>query len=368
MIRLVRLLGAALGFLALVANLNAVQNPNRAVPLDPVGAILDAFQSHRLVALGEGNHGNEQGHRFRLSLIRDARFATAVNDIVVECGNARYQDVMDRFLRGEDVPDGTLRDVWQNTTQPHAIWDVPIYEEFFRTVRAVNAKLTDTQKLRVLLGDPPIDWKAMNSLSDLEAWGPPNSAMSRDRYPAELIQREVLAKSRRALIIYGDMHFQRRDVMANFQDLPIDLLLARIERESGLRAFSVWTNTATDLRTIDPGVNTWPTPALIRLRGTLFGTADFTDYYPPDVPRFSADGSRVRRDEYVRFRMEDQFDAVLYLGPPASITQSRLSPARCADVEYMKMRLGRMSLLPSPPGQTSAGERLKRYCAPFTMK
>ena len=69
----------------------------RAVPVEPIGAILDAFRSHAIVALGEGLHGNEQGHAFRLTLIRDPRFAVTVNDIVVECGNAKYQDLMDRF-------------------------------------------------------------------------------------------------------------------------------------------------------------------------------------------------------------------------------------------------------------------------------
>src|SRR5205085_7659778 len=101
-----------------------------AVPVAPIAAILDAFRSHAIVALGD-NHGNEQGHAFRLSLIRDPRFATAVNDIVVEFGSARYQDVMDRFVRGEVVPQESLRQVWQNTTQVEYEWDLPIYEDFF---------------------------------------------------------------------------------------------------------------------------------------------------------------------------------------------------------------------------------------------
>src|SRR5258706_3455900 len=50
-----------------------------AVPVAPIAAILDAFRSDAIVALGD-NHGNEQGHAFRLSLIRDPRFAAAVND------------------------------------------------------------------------------------------------------------------------------------------------------------------------------------------------------------------------------------------------------------------------------------------------
>src|SRR5438105_160792 len=73
-----------------------------ATPLEPIATILEAFRSHSIVALGEGPHGNVQGHEFRLALIRDPRFAATVNDIVVESGSARFQDVMDSFVRGAD--------------------------------------------------------------------------------------------------------------------------------------------------------------------------------------------------------------------------------------------------------------------------
>src|SRR5437762_120892 len=89
--------------------------PKSAVPLDPIEAILGAFQSHSIVALGEP-HGNEQAAAFRVALIRDARFADVVNDIVVESGNARYQGVIDRFTRGDAIDDATLHKIWQNTT------------------------------------------------------------------------------------------------------------------------------------------------------------------------------------------------------------------------------------------------------------
>jgi hypothetical protein len=67
---------------------------------------------------------------------------------------------MDRFVTGARVPDEELRHVWQNTTMAGTIWDRPIYEEFFRAVRAINAAARD-RRLRVLLGDPPIDWDAI---------------------------------------------------------------------------------------------------------------------------------------------------------------------------------------------------------------
>src|SRR5678815_5224298 len=84
-------------------------------PLEPIAAILDAFKTHDVVALSDA-HGNLQNHAFRLSLIRDPRFADVVDDIVIELGNSRYQDLADRFVSGTDVPLALLRKVWDDTT------------------------------------------------------------------------------------------------------------------------------------------------------------------------------------------------------------------------------------------------------------
>src|SRR5262249_51911639 len=150
--------------------------------------------------------GDEQVHAFQVSLVRDPRFTAVANDILVEFGNSRYQDVVDRFVRGEDVPYESLRRVWQNTTQVEYEWDLPIYEDFFRTVRAVNATLPKTRQLRVLLGDPPIDWEQVHNLQDFhQAMG------NRDASAVEVLRREVLAKNRRALVIYGGQHLIRKN-------------------------------------------------------------------------------------------------------------------------------------------------------------
>lgn len=44
--------------------------PQGAVPLEPTAAILGAFRTHDVVALGD-NEGSEQGHAFRIALVRD---------------------------------------------------------------------------------------------------------------------------------------------------------------------------------------------------------------------------------------------------------------------------------------------------------
>ena len=115
---------------ALFAAMAASQNPpprppppQPAVPMDAVDGIIEACRAHALVALGEGAHGNEQGHTFRLRLVRDQRFAQVVDDVVVEFGNAKYQALMDAFVRGDAVDEIALRRVWQDTTQPQPAWD-----------------------------------------------------------------------------------------------------------------------------------------------------------------------------------------------------------------------------------------------------
>jgi hypothetical protein len=78
------------------------QTTAAAMPTEPIGAIVNAFKTHDIVMLSDP-HGRMPMQTFLLSLIRDPRLADSVNDIVVEPASARYQDVVDRFVRGDDV-------------------------------------------------------------------------------------------------------------------------------------------------------------------------------------------------------------------------------------------------------------------------
>ena len=311
-----------------------------AIPVEPIAAIVDAFRSHRIVALGD-NHGNEQGHKFRLSLIRDPRFAAAVDDIVVEFGSARYQDLMDRFVHGGDVSYESLRQVWQNTTQPEYEWDLPIYEEFFRAVRSVNASLSSEQQVRVLLGDPPVDWDRVHTIEDLR-----KQMGDRDDHAVEVIRSEVLARNRRALVIYGDEHLVRKNPITGVADEWAGGIVARLEKAAITNVFSIHTDTRADWSTLQPDVASWPNPSLAIIRGTPLGAAEF------------ATRPRLRP-----VRMEEQFDAFLYLGPPSRMKIAQISRALCSDPGYMEMRLRRLALIPPPPGAPfNPVDRLKEYC------
>jgi hypothetical protein len=342
--------------LALAIGAQTLRPAPSAVPLEPVAALVDALRTHPVVAVTAG-HGEARGYAFAQLLIHDPRLIAAINDIVIEEGSARYQDVADRFVRGENVPMEALRHVWRDTTQPGLGYDRQ-WEEFFQVMRGVNAALPAAHKVRVLLGDPPIEWERVQTQPEHRKW-----IEMRDTFPADLIQREVLAKGRHALLTYGSMHFQRKNLMANYESAgPAETIVSRLENKWNAKVFTIFT---ADVAALQPDAASWPSPSLAIIRGTVLGAADFTAYYPSEAigrfpikdgqPDFSAP---IPRDQWKTLRAEDQFDAVLYTGKGSS-PRVDLDPARCAEKAEFDEHLRRMTVSGLPPLEI---ERLKKLC------
>jgi hypothetical protein len=331
---------------------------SQAVPVDATVGILEAFRTHRLVAIG---HHDDESQAFLRSLIRDRRFSAAVDDIVVEFGSAKYQDVMDRYLRGADVPLRDLEHAWQDTTGPNGSFDVPAIESFFRTVRDVNASLPAEHRLRVLLGEPPIDWARIHTEADFTAQL--RAVGNRDAHAAELIRREVLSKSRRALIVYGALHFQRKVIWANYgSEWPeADTLVMQLEAQPPTKVFTIWRVT-TSMK-VPPYFTSWQVPSMAMLQNTDLGLADFSLYFPYDGERRAERNGKavvIPREEWQSRRMQDQFDAVIYLGPKSSFEEWALPMEKCSDRAYLEMRLGRLAMF--DPAWKAEIDRLKQRC------
>ena len=317
-----------------------------ATPEDPVAAIIEAFRTHNIVTLTDP-HGNVPVQALLLSVVRDPRFAEAANDIVIETASARYQDALDRFVRGDDVDRGVLRKAWEDHTVANSLGVQA--EELIQAVRTINASLSEARRLRVVAGDPPIDWDNVTSSQDHRRW-----IELRDSYPADLIRRQVLDRGRRALVVYGQGHLERRQIVANYDmsTWQAQTVVSLLEQDQGARIFNIWTllDPAVEL---PEGITQWRVPSLAPLRGTTFGARDFGLY-----SRGLGDGSRfgvkagqlvpVPREEWKMMRMEDQFDALLYLGPPASMTTITVPAALCADKDFVRRRLERLSRFGPP--------------------
>jgi hypothetical protein len=173
------------------------------IPEPAVPAILAAFDKYEVVALPQ-DHGMQDLNDFIFSLIRNPAFSAKVNDIVFESGNSLYQPILDRYIAGNDVPFTELQKIWRKMGQP-AAGASAFVEQFYPLVRALNQKLPPQRRLRVLAGDPPIDWDQIKSMDDVIR------LVHRDQGIASVMEREVLSKHRKALMLFGGhaSHAQR---------------------------------------------------------------------------------------------------------------------------------------------------------------
>ncbi len=286
------------------------------------GTVLEAFKTHRLIGIGEVHQTHAlQNHFDALTLLlTDPRLPEVIDDIIVEFGNALYQDTIDRFIAGKPVDDASLRPVWRNTTQsPLTTYDAPVYEQFFRTVRAVNWTLPPGKQIRVLLGDPPIDWPKITNIGEVQAFG----GEQRTAYPASLVQKQVLAKGHRALICYGWWFLLHSSPHS---------LIGEVEQRTGERTYAI-----ADLVPLDgdPGglatkLASQPRYTTIPTAGTWLGSFD-AGLAPPSVQERP---DNAPANPWCGTRLGSLIDAGLYLGQPAELTQSWPNPAIFLDPAY----------------------------------
>jgi hypothetical protein len=259
-------------------------------PQDPVDGIVKLFDTYRIVMLGE-IHACRQQYDLLDRLVAAPGFAERVNDIVVEFGNARYQNIVDRYIAGENVPLEQVQRAWRDPVGAFGPVS-PVYGEFYAAVRAANAKLPKQRRLRVLLGDPPINWDQVRSREDIALFLP-----FRDEYYASVVRQEVLAKNRKALLIMGFGHFRRNTDRPGF--IENELLMALVEPY----VIMTGSNMVGAYDELDPRFEQSPAPWLIEMKGSWLG----------DLPVQGPRGGPAAT-------WKQTADAYLYLGPRDKVT------------------------------------------------
>ena len=301
--------------------------PPLATPVGAVEGIARALDARPLVVVGE-RAGWEQQRAFLLALVRDARVAERVDDVVVECGSARYQPLADRYVRGEAVPRAELRRIWRSTATI-SLEAPSICGGVFDAVRAVNAGRAPTRRLRVLLAQPPIDWGEVTRATRLDSVPRP------DEFYATLVKAEVLDRGRRALLVVGTGNALRRSSSGGRLTVVQRLEAAAPGSAYVVVPFDGFGDPA-PLRALDARLAGWPAPSLATLRGTPLGATDASTLYAVDVHRL-VDGRMV--DEMVRlFRgipLAELADALLYLGPRASMRRTLPTAAERGDAAFV---------------------------------
>jgi hypothetical protein len=324
------------------ANLKA-KAPNSPQFQNAIASVLEAFDNHKIVALAEA-HKLQEEHDFIVSLIQHPAFPSKVNDIVVEFGNALYQDILDRYIAGENVPMGEVRQVWRTTGfSPLAPWDAPVYERFFVTVRAVNQKLPTTQRLRVLAGDPPVNWnKSKEEIVAVKEQYP------RDKHFAAIVAKEVIAKDRKALLLIGGNHIYRHswNPYASVQsENVIDILDQRYPKAT----FVIFTH-AYETRNVqlESRLASWEKPSFVLLTKSWLGELETENLLSQTMSRGFPDGKTVtvKINFYPGMKLGDLADAYLYFGDLETLTASNPTPEMYrAEPEYLRELQRRFELV-----------------------
>lgn len=258
-------------------------------PQDPVQGIVKLFDTYRIVMLGE-IHESRQEYELLRRLVGAPGFTERVNDVVLEFGNAKYQELVDRYIAGENVPAEQVQKAWQDTLG--ALGPVsPLYGEFYSFVRTINQKLPNHRRLRILLGDPPIDWSHVRSREDIAYYLP-----FRDQFYTSVVRYQVLAKDRKALLIMGAGHFQRAGGRPGL--IENELLMSFVKPYVIIPG----SNMVRGYDDIDPRFDALKPPSLIETKGSWIGSL-------PAPGRGSAMGT-----------WEQTADAYLYLGPRDQLT------------------------------------------------
>jgi hypothetical protein len=324
----------------LVCTVPVAAQPSVVHDQDIVNAIVDQFDQSDLVGLGE-IHGTQADQDLRFRIIHSPVFAKKVHIVVVEGLNALYQDVLDRYIRGEDVPREEVQRVWRDST---GIFIGPVmltmYQQLLSEVRAVNRGLPDGLKLRVIAADPPLDWAKVQSAADFRS-----ILGKRVEFGAAVIERETIRKRQKALLVFASGWFTRnkQHMTANGLAPWTDTIGGQIDRDFPGRLYVIASLRSGEYPVtarLEELIGAPASPVLLRLHGTVFGSFDANEFGPAGTSATPGVHSYVDGTTLAAVA-----DAVIYRGRVAD-KMLQPDPSYAADAAYQAELKRRAAIAP----------------------
>lgn len=337
---MIRRSGICPGILAVLSLLlaGAQHNPAHAQQLEPptvgpaIDGILKAFQNHPIVAI-EDDHNSAQEEDFYAALVRDPRFATEVGNVVVEFGGAAQQELLNRYLNGEQVSYTDLRRVWTDVIG----WIPTVtglgYANFFARVRTVNRALPPDRRIHVWLGEPPIDWSKVKTKADFQP-----ILEQRDTHAADVIEKNILEPGRKAIVIYGGWHVYSNFGLRRLVEKKFPHTFFVVHMYSGYADKSCTAN-------FEQSIANWPVPSLVTpIRGTSLESKVYRSdcdvepraSFPQPGPSVSDAQKTQMIEELERELSGVEGDALLFLGKAETLARTPMEPSIYLDLDYRR--------------------------------
>lgn len=318
-----------------------VDSAGKDIHADPIDYIRRSLQEYPIVCLAEGGHQAKEPHQFLQRLLGDKAIQKTVDVVIVEFAATKHQSVLDAYIGGEDVPFSELSRVWRDTGQsPHAPWDSPLYYDLLKVIREGNLALSPGERVRVVAGDPPIDWTKIRTGEDYR-----KSRIPRDPFVASLAIEQAFHLGKKVLIIFGGAHLPRVPVGPE-DDLRNSLTYYVLkEHPDAVRVISFLDPENLE---IDSRIDELSENHIYETAGHWTGNIN-AELVFPEIYSLVTDEKTGRQSWqsiplYSGYLVKDLFDALLYIGPsrdwsyvPGSFDQKR-------DQEYLN-ELNRRSLL-----------------------
>jgi len=309
-------------------------------PAEAISYIRHCLQEYPIVCLSEGGHQAREPHQFLRRILGDVTILRTVDVVIVEFANARHQGVLDAYIRGDDVPFSELSKVWRDTSQsPHAPWDSPLYHELLTTIRKGNLGIPADERVRVLAGDPPIDWEIIKTTEDFN-----RSRIPRDPFVAGLAMEQAFRLGKRILIIYGGAHLSKVPVGSE-DDLRNSLTWRILKKHPG-KVISIGFLIPENLR-VENRIEDLESNRVYPTSDHWVGEID-AELFFPEIYSLVGDETTGRQSWqrvplYSGYLVRDLFDALVYLGPSREWEHvpAAFDPER--DKEYLN-ELNRRSL------------------------
>jgi hypothetical protein len=316
---------------------------------EAISAIATELDRHEIVALPV-SHGLQELDDFVLRLVQDARINEKLDDIVFEGGNRRHQALLDRYVMGEALSVDELRPVWRDTTQQ--MWSLTdLGPRLFTLVRGLNHGRPAGKRLRVLVTEPPIDWSKIQNQSDYLTFRNDRSASI-----THTIVTEVLAKQRRALLLFGEGHIAHQARTSSVADYevayPGKTFVIFVHKGFGNDNPLEAQNASLEKR-----LTAWSIPSIGLLRGSWLADLELGYYF--DVVARSIAGLKIA----------DLADAYLYLGPRDALHRTRIPENILNDQGYLD-ELNRRPWPARPIDAAAEGRRepAARYYVPVAAR
>lgn len=174
------------------------KNVHKGIPF-----IVNKFDQYNIVAIGE-THDKVEVTDFYIDLVKNDEFRKKVDFLVIEMGNHLYQNILDDYISGKTIDEKEIFKLWRNHTS--CMLNESDNTGMIRLLKSIrDTNLNSEYKIRVLAGDPPVDWNKITCLQQFYKF-----LGTRNEFYTGIVKDYILNSRKKGLIIMGNSHFNKQ--------------------------------------------------------------------------------------------------------------------------------------------------------------